>query len=746
MQPPRSISPRLNRSPPGPYRPSDRSLPSLDVDAENLTDVYVSFILYCNPHFALGTDTESLRANFNSPPKSDNKDFETYRLFELIKRLDAKNIKTWGQLALDLGVEPPDVSKGQSVQKVQQYSVRLKRWMRAMHVDAFFEYLMGKQHSYFTEIPHPSDPYPAEGRDGVHAEEDLAIRALDPSFRPKRGRRRNSETELDGEPASTPAHKHRRLKSEDRLVQSLSSAFPTSAHPDRHQDPWETASAITPQSYVPWTGRPGVPQSTVATTAPSQHRWQLQAATHDVSTPHPMTAQPMSMAAHIEAAFDQEPKSAITPSGKRRRKHGPAVSSAWPSNAPGAKPRGRPPANRTTQDGPYNTFPVDPSGRASAPANPSTATPEPHPTVGPSVGPPMPPPVVRRQSDGPGRLTGKLSLQVPRHTGGPVRLATPPPRVLVNGEKNDSEGGSASITPTIEIPPRTLHCNPKHNKVASSTQPTTQDTPTLTPETLKRVLTNDLLRATTTGRNQRLTSDEAKRLATSILQRLGLPLEAPHTTTTTDNNNCNSNANHSPDPTLTLLTAASWLSLTSHLHNFPLLPTTTTTAPTNKKITITRFRTDAEGYQSIVPADETTEPTDKKSIREIFDLSWTASIGACTGTFELKGLTLGGDHAPPPIEEKDSHDEMLQRAFALARDVGGSADGELGEVLKFVAEKRAGPLPASAAAAAGGRRFDEEGVDWKAKCIAMEMGGRMAMGEYQRLRERLVERVLDALI
>jgi hypothetical protein len=40
--------------------------------------------------------------------------------------LDSKEIQTWTRLALDLGVEPPDMEKGQSTQKVQQYSVRLK--------------------------------------------------------------------------------------------------------------------------------------------------------------------------------------------------------------------------------------------------------------------------------------------------------------------------------------------------------------------------------------------------------------------------------------------------------------------------------------------------------------------------------------------------------------------------------------------------------------------------------------------
>lgn len=37
------------------------------------------------------------------------------------------------------------------------------------------------------------------------------------------------------------------------------------------------------------------------------------------------------------------------------------------------------------------------------------------------------------------RKPSKLSLQVPQHAGGPVRLATPPPKVLVNGEDGRSE-------------------------------------------------------------------------------------------------------------------------------------------------------------------------------------------------------------------------------------------------------------------------------------------------------------------
>jgi hypothetical protein len=260
-----------------------------------------------------------------------------YRLFELIKRFDAKEIKTWGQLALELGVEAPDISKGQSVQKVQQYSVRLKRWMRAMHVDAFFEYLLGKQHAYFQEIPTPDEPY-SNARDGVAPEEDLAIRALDPSFRPKRGRRRNSEAEQDQE-ADTAAENSQTIDQ----TPFPRSAYPASAYPSANlsfsvsssTDPWINASAVTPSDFAPWVTKLDGPQSAIATTAPSHMRWQT------LATPHPMTALPASMSAHIDAAL--EPKSAITPSSSRkRRKHGPAVSSAWPSaNAPGSKPRGK---------------------------------------------------------------------------------------------------------------------------------------------------------------------------------------------------------------------------------------------------------------------------------------------------------------------------------------------------------------------------------------------------------------------
>lgn len=36
-----------------------------------------------------------------------------------------------------------------------------------MHIDAFFEYMLGKQHPYYLQVPPTHDPFPEEGRDGV---------------------------------------------------------------------------------------------------------------------------------------------------------------------------------------------------------------------------------------------------------------------------------------------------------------------------------------------------------------------------------------------------------------------------------------------------------------------------------------------------------------------------------------------------------------------------------------------------
>jgi hypothetical protein len=82
--------------------------------------------MFCNPVIPLDADTSDLKNLFGTLPRSDGKSFNIFVLFQLICKLQTKEIKTWAELALELGVELPALDRGQSPQKVQQYAVRLK--------------------------------------------------------------------------------------------------------------------------------------------------------------------------------------------------------------------------------------------------------------------------------------------------------------------------------------------------------------------------------------------------------------------------------------------------------------------------------------------------------------------------------------------------------------------------------------------------------------------------------------------
>lgn len=108
-----------------------RTLPPRDIANETIDNAYIAFIFYCNPTVPLSANTYELRRAFRCPPRSDGKNFSIYTLWELIRKLDNKELKTWIQLSIELGVEPPSLEKKQSTQKVQQYAVRLKvRWLQ----------------------------------------------------------------------------------------------------------------------------------------------------------------------------------------------------------------------------------------------------------------------------------------------------------------------------------------------------------------------------------------------------------------------------------------------------------------------------------------------------------------------------------------------------------------------------------------------------------------------------------------
>lgn len=102
------------------------ALPDRNVTADTIEDAYVRFIFYCNPALPPDADTNSLREAFANPPKSGGKSFSPFVIFELVRRFYRREIKTWTELTITLGVEPPDLSKDESVQKIAQYGVRLK--------------------------------------------------------------------------------------------------------------------------------------------------------------------------------------------------------------------------------------------------------------------------------------------------------------------------------------------------------------------------------------------------------------------------------------------------------------------------------------------------------------------------------------------------------------------------------------------------------------------------------------------
>ncbi|KAJ6169139.1 hypothetical protein N7497_001982 [Penicillium chrysogenum] len=491
-----------------------RVLPSRDITDETIDDAYVAFILYCNPNVPSSVDTSDLRKTFRCLPRSDGKSFNIFTLYGLIrKRLQNEELKTWIQLAIELGVEPPDIEKKQSTQKVQQYTVRLKRWMRAMHIDAFFEYCMGLPHSYYTQLP-PSGPFVSESRDGVLLEEDLALRALVPQWKPKRGRKRVEDRYIEEDRAikrpqlDTSVGTVQQGSFQSHSVTFPQSAIPFSAFPDDMEpnDPWTAATSSYPNGSGP--------------DQPSQDtRWRLpdrdaSPANYPQSAIIPRSHLPSDV--HMSA----EPRSAVTPStgekSRSRRRHGPAVSSAWPnSNGLSAgKGRGRPP-NRGSSSGSFSTFQVNPSRESSQAPNPNNQP----PSLALETNPPQifqtPPHNQPPTSVSHGR-PNKLQLQVPQHSGAPVRLATPP-RLVVNGvngavipgseEPNGSRQYPTTDTPKNGIASQT--CSGGQGNAVATTNPSIDD--------IVHVLSAELLRARLTGRTGTLGSNEAGALASAMV-------------------------------------------------------------------------------------------------------------------------------------------------------------------------------------------------------------------------------------
>lgn len=266
--------------------------------------------------------------------------------------------------------------------------------------------------------------------------------------------------------------------------------------------------------------------------------------------------------------------------------------------------------------------------------------------------------------------------------------------------------------------------NLQHNPINAQTSTQSPDfhqIPNVSFETLKRALTTNLLRAELISRQRRLTSDEAKRLADAVLERLSI-----RRTT-------------SPNPardSIALLTAASWLGLGDQL-NIPLGPA----IGHAKKINVTSFRTDAEGYEEIVSADQSW-PNEK--LREVYDIYWTATQGSCTGSFSLRSLSLAPAEVARPERstDPDIHDAVLRAVTEVSRRISKPPEDE--EVFVQRARKNMDKIGGQEGVRSGGGDEDD-GIDWKSRCRALEFGAMVAQGEMFRYKERLMEEILDVL-
>ncbi|OAA76639.1 ARS binding protein 2 [Akanthomyces lecanii RCEF 1005] len=396
--------------------PGRSALPDRSVTAETIEDAYVAFIFYCNPALPADCDTETLREAFRNPPRSGGKVFDPFAIYELVRRFYSKEIKTWTELTTKLGVEPPDPSKEESVQKIAQYGVRLKKWLHSMHVKAFFEYLMEMANDYWTNIPMDPNPVAQPVRDGIAVEDDMALRALLPYIRPKRGRKRpDSDNAGNG--------------------------------PNQRQ---RTSPGATTDEYVP------------------QSAWLMENTPLSAWPPHetiqtPLTRWPASAVTPSvrDAFWGDEPRSAVTPSkakGSHQRRGAKNVSSAWKLGGEDKpkKTRGRPPINRTPVDTPttaatawpHTPNPLQPQDKSDTNGYMESEMSRNSPVAGEQVHPAVtmqdmsqpqmtfdhsqqtPYPshnIPQNQQDGSRPARPSISLQVPQRPSGSVRLATPPP-------------------------------------------------------------------------------------------------------------------------------------------------------------------------------------------------------------------------------------------------------------------------------------------------------------------------------
>ena len=286
-------------------------------------------------------------------------------------------------------------------------------------------------------------------------EDDLVLRALIPDLRPKRGRRKDDDEDND----ATPKKRQRKATPSSIEQAQRAGSLPPQMLASMVRDISQSASQ--PPTSLPQNPNDSYPKSAFPAYNHDQHMAQLWASAQKAFMGPQSTPPPQSQAnpTHDWGGLPKAgspwpyPQSAIetypptnpfqVPDGSQsahpsaRRSTGTTqtrgankVSASWTNGSPPSasktgRPRGRPPSYRVEQNGPYATFPSQHDSK-DVPADGTTSSPlvaagqnsnnTTHPPYFSSVQKPS-----------------KLSLQVPQHEGGNVRLATPPPKVTLNG-------------------------------------------------------------------------------------------------------------------------------------------------------------------------------------------------------------------------------------------------------------------------------------------------------------------------
>ncbi|PSK43625.1 hypothetical protein B9Z65_7139 [Elsinoe australis] len=613
-----------------------RKLPNREVARETITDAYVQFVLFCNPAYPDDVDTTTLRETFNTPPTSNKKTFDTFDIYVLVKRmLEHDNIKTWQQLALELGVEPGTAEDGAGSQRVPQYIVRLKKWMKASHIDAFFQYLAGKAHEYYIDIPPVAEPHPPEGRDTILPTEDLALRSLDPRLRPKRGRKRLESTMDELPPAQRHTFQHvpddRRALFGTPISAVPRSAYPSSAMIDRLHDPWSSIStqypsaldlsATEPRSaFSAFAADPRLDSMPTPVIANRLNKWNAAAAASASS--HSTAGTPMTPSMHPSLHLHQSPhlsQNRTMPSPSQARRAPPGVH-------PGMQP-GTPPPTKASSTAAAAAATRAASGLGLSALDTNVVAPTANMSEQPNS-------AVSAASTSSRRERQRLQLQVPKHTGGPVRLMTPPAPAMRHetdgareGAEDDEEVGLGAIDGTHLGAVDTVEDGRMSREGTGSKFSSIQGQEVQKAyEALKRSLASDLLRGEVKGRKIRLSGREARDLAGEMLKEIGLKSETDLRIEV-------------------IISAAVSLGLAHTIEFDHVVGVKLAFAPTNavKKIEVNTYVVDGDGYEVPITEKPKVYEDDGDVVKAVFDVTWTIYTGGLQAEMRMRSLGLGDD-------------------------------------------------------------------------------------------------------